>query len=339
MKAVVIALALIATGAVLYNHCATQTNQVDLGELWSAWKFQHAKEYTVSEESVRRAIFEENYKMIQAHNADETQTFKKALNKFADLTGEEFKEAVRCMDKASGVHDEYCPSAVNCPTFPKTSQTTWDWRTKGAVTPVKNQGQCGSCWAFSTTGSLEGLYYLNKKVLLSFSEQQLVDCSSSCYGCNGCWPYVAMEYSAKHGMALEKLYPYHAYQSQCNIPKNISLINTNTGYECVEQKSVEQMQAAVVQQPVSIAVEADQSSFQFYSSGVVTSGCGDSLDHAILIVGFDLTQEGSNYWIVKNSWGADWGNQGYIWIGADDSANQGYGVCGILRCGTIPTNK
>merc|ERR1712146_511207 len=125
-----------------------------------------------------------------------------------------------------------------------------------------------------------------------------------CYGCNGCWPYVAMEYSAKHGMALEKLYPYHAYQSQCNIPKNISLINTNTGYECVEQKSVEQMQAAVVQQPVSIAVEADQSSFQFYSSGVVTSGCGDSLDHAILIVGFDLTQEGSNYWIVKNSWGA-----------------------------------
>merc|ERR1719378_774329 len=153
-----------------------------------------------------------------------------------------------------------------------------DWSQKGAVTPVKNQGQCGSCWSFSTTASLEGLYYLNKKVLLSFSEQQLVDCSSSCYGCNGCWPYVAMEYSAKHGMALEKLYPYHAYQSQCNIPKNISLINTNTGYECVEQKSVEQMQAAVVQQPVSIAVEADQSSFQFYSSGVVTSGCGDSLD-------------------------------------------------------------
>lgn len=337
MKAVIAALALVATGLVVYQNVVSNMNQPQIDELWASWKAQHGKAYTATQELTRKSVFAANHAKIMAHNANPESTFTMALNKFADLTADEFKEEVRCMDKAqNSVGDEYCPSAVNCPTLPSTSQTSWDWRKKGAVTPIKNQGQCGSCWAFSTTGSLEGLYYLDKNVLLSFSEQQLVDCSSSCYGCNGCWPYVAMEYSAKHGMALEKLYPYKGYDESCRIPKNISLINTNTGYQCVAQKDAEQMYAATVQQPVSIAVEADQSAWQFYNSGVVKSGCGDGLDHAVLIVGFDKSE---GYFIVKNSWGTSWGESGYIRISDDSSANSGYGVCGIYRCGTLPISK
>mmetsp|Transcript_36108 Transcript_36108/g.32493 ORF Transcript_36108/g.32493 Transcript_36108/m.32493 type:complete len:174 (+) Transcript_36108:224-745(+) len=172
-----------------------------------------------------------------AHNADPTQTYTLALNKFADLTGAEFKETVRCLDKVEGASsgDEYCPSAVNCTALPTTSQTKWNWKDKGAVTFVKNQEQCGSCWAFSATGALEGLYFLNNNILLSFSEQQMVDCDSDCYGCKGCWSDVAMEYSAKQGMALEKLYPYRGYQRSCKLTPNISLIHTNTGYQCIQQ--------------------------------------------------------------------------------------------------------
>jgi len=215
----------------------------------------------------------------------------------------------------------------------------------GAVTAIKNQGQCGSCWAFSTTGSLEGLYYLNHSVLLSFSEQQIVSCDTTCEACDGCWPYMAMLYTAKAGIEPEKLYPYVSGNGEvpkCHYKKNLT-VSANTGYQCVQQENSEQLLAALTQQPVSIAVEADQSAWQFYSAGVVNSECGAALDHAVLLVGWGAFQGEDNFnWFVKNSWGADWGMNGYIWIGAgstNNEQNEGYGQCGILRCATLPVNN
>jgi C1A family cysteine protease len=302
-------------------------------QLWTSWKAQYGRVYgSQQEDNARFAIFQANYARIQAHNADSTQTFTMGLNKMADLTGEEFKiQYASC--HGTGVGDEYCPSAVDCPTFPETNETAVNWTQSGAVTPIKNQQQCGSCWAFSTTGSLEGLYYLNHTILISFSEQQLVDCASSCYGCDGCWPYMAMNYTATYGIEPEKVYPYKAVQGTCKYNKAVALA-ANTGYECVTQKSVDQLKAALVQQPVSIAVEADQNAWQFYKTGTVTAGCGDTLDHAVLLTGMT-----ADAWYVKNSWGTDWGENGYIWLGQSASINQGYGVCGILRCGTVPINE
>jgi len=334
MKTALLAVTAFAIASlVIINYHARNTETENIDELWASWKVQYDRAYESSgDEMVKKAIFVENYNKIRAHNSNPENTFTMALNQFGDLTAEEFKEEVRCMEKSSNAFgDEYCPSARNCQPF-EGGPSSVDWRDKGAVTPVKNQGQCGSCWAFSTTGSLEGLYYLNNDNLLSFSEQELVDCSSSCYGCNGCFPYIAMEYTASHGIVLESEYPYNAAQGDCNMPSD-QPHKVNSGYRCVAQSSVEDMQGAVAGQPVSIAIEADQSTFQFYNSGIITSGCGDSLDHAVLIVGYDMDEK---YWIVKNSWGSSWGEDGYVRISTNEDANGGYGVCGILRCGTVP---
>jgi len=314
-----------------------------LNQLWSQWKTQYGKSYaTAEEDSQRFAIFSANNARVISHNADSSYTYTLGLNKFADLTGDEFKATYASCAKGGmvgNVNDEYCPSAENCPTMPAPTFTTLNWTTYGAVTGVKNQEQCGSCWAFSTTGSLEGLYYLNHTVLLSFSEQQLVDCDKQCEGCDGCWPYLAMEYTAQYGIELEKVYPYKGVQGKCKYNKAVAF-NANTGYQCIAQKNQEQLLAGLQSQPVSIAVEADQNAWQLYSSGVVNKGCGAQLDHAVLLTGWgpDNGQTNSSYY-VKNSWGTDWGMNGYIWIGANTADNTGYGICGILRCGTLPINS
>jgi C1A family cysteine protease len=317
----------------------TAQNETEMQQLWAAWKTQFGKHYsTPQEDEARFLIFQQNYAKVQAHNADPTQTFTMAMNLFADLTGEEFS-AQMASCHGTGVGDEYCPSAVDCPTYPDANFTSINWTTTGAVTPIKNQGQCGSCWAFSTTGALEALYFLNQsqKLLVSFSEQQLVDCASSCYGCDGCWPYMAMEYTAQYGIEPEKVYPYKGVQGTCQYKSSLA-IKVNTNYSCVTQKSVDQLKAALQIQPVSVAVEADQNAWQLYSKGVVTSGCGATLDHAVLLTGFG-TYDNQQAWYVKNSWGTSWGLNGYIWLGTSTSQNTGYGVCGILRCGTLPTDE
>jgi len=144
-----------------------------------------------------------------------------------------------------------------------------------------------------------------------------------------------MNYTATYGLEPEKIYPYKASKGKCKY-QQLAALKVNTGYQCIQQKSVEQLKAAVAMQPVSIAVEADQDAWQHYSHGTVTSGCGALLDHAVLLTGYDTKK---NIWIVKNSWGTSWGDRGYIHLSMDAKANQGYGVCGILRCATIPVNN
>ena len=217
-----------------------------------------------------------------------------------------------------------------------------NWVTKGGVTPVKDQGQCGSCWSFSTTGALEGAFFNSAGNLQSFSEQQLVDCDNlknggHDHGCNGGLMDNAFEWIAKNGgLCLESAYPYVSGTTQkpnANCAKTCSVVkgSTVTDFVDVTPSSDLAMVSAIAQQPVSIAIEADQREFQLYKSGVFTGECGTNLDHGVLVVGY-----GSDYYLVKNSWGVTWGDQGYIKLGRGSQYNNGQGQCGILLQGSYP---
>jgi len=204
--------------------------------------------------------------------------------------------------------------------------TSFDWRNAApaVVTPVKNQQQCGSCWAFSTTGSVEGNVFIKSGKLISLSEQQLVDCSQAQgnQGCEGGLMDQAFQYIiSNNGITSEANYAYTAMDGTCNTTAAAQVVSTITGYTDVTSGSESALIAAVAQGPVSVAIEADQACFQFYTGGILSDpSCGTNLDHGVLAVGYDSTQK---YWIVKNSWGTSWGMSGYINIA------MGMDECGI----------
>ena len=215
-----------------------------------------------------------------------------------------------------------------------------DWTAQGAVTPVKDQGQCGSCWSFSTTGALEGAYYIKNGALNSYSEQHLVSCDTSDFGCNGGWMDNAFQWVKKNGgICYEEDYPYESgttgqtgvcEDSKCTKDSGVA----PSGFVDVEKYSDEALMSAIAQQPVSVAIQADQSNFQLYQSGVLTSSCGTTLDHGVLAVGYGTSADGTDYYKVKNSWGASWGEDGYILLGRGEYnvnvMGQNQGQCGIL---------
>jgi hypothetical protein len=207
-----------------------------------------------------------------------------------------------------------------------------DWRTKGAVTPVKNQGQCGSCWSFSTTGSTEGRVQIKTGSLASLSEQQLMDCSvkegdHSCQG--GLMDYGFQYIIDNGGIDSEADYPYLERNEACNKAKEANKISTITAFTDVTPKNENDLATAVAAGPVSVAIEADQRAFQSYKSGILSGVCGTKLDHGVLAVGY-----GDGYWIVKNSWGATWGMDGYVQLkrGGINPA----GECGIASQPSFP---
>merc|ERR1719362_857643 len=216
--------------------------------------------------------------------------------------------------------------------FEETNASSVNWVEAGAVTAVKNQGSCGSCWAFSSTGSIEGAHYVATGELLSFSEQQLVDCSTIRYGnmdCNGGLQTGAYNYYKNHAAELESVYPYtsgNGDDSTSCLAESLSATAVEvSSYVNVTPSNSAQMKAALDTQPLAVAIEADKFVFQTYQSGVLTSSkCGTSLDHAVLAVGYG-TEDGQDYWLVKNSWDTTWGDQGYIKLGMDSSD----GTCGV----------
>lgn len=258
--------------------------------------------------------------LIAHHNSNNENTFTLASNKFADYTPAEYKKLLgyKRMPKANAQYAEFDLTAV---------PDSIDWRTKGAVTPVKDQGQCGSCWAFSTTGSLEGRDAIATGTLQSYSEQQLVDCDYSTdgnQGCNGGDMGLAMDYSAKNPLELESDYPYKAIDGKCSYKADKGH-SKNKGHTNVKQNSLPDLKAAIAQGPVSVAIEADTMVFQFYNGGILNSkSCGTNLDHGVLAVGYG-SENNKPYYIVKNSWGPSWGEQGYLRIAQVDGA----GICGI----------
>merc|ERR1712087_964678 len=224
-------------------------------------------------------------------------SYSLAMNQFGDLTQDEFADTYLSKFETDRPKDIHVFDTTNLP-------ASVDWTTKGAVTAVKNQGQCGSCWAFSTTGSIEGAWEIASGKLVSISEQQFVDCDTVDSGCNGGLMDNGFKYAEGNALCTEQSYPYNAKKSQC-AKQNCTIAIPQggvTGYKDVAD-SEQALMSALNQQPVSIAIEADKSDFRLYHSGVLQGLCGASLDHGVLAVGYG-TEDGKDYWLVKNSWGA-----------------------------------
>jgi C1A family cysteine protease len=286
--------------------------------------------------------FADNEDYISAHNA-KGKSYQLGHNQFSHLSTDEYKQYVKLGLMTSEPSGEFVHSAPN---NLSSVPTEIDWTTKGAVTPVKNQGQCGSCWSFSTTGSLEGAYFLKYGTLESFSEQNFVDCDNrknggKDMGCNGGLMDNAFNWAAKNGgVCTEAGYPYTSGntkkagtcdQSKCTKNANVA----PKSHTDVQKNSDSAMMSALAQQPVSIAIQADQKDFQLYKSGVFTGDCGAQLDHGVLAVGYG-TQSGTDFYKVKNSWGVTWGDQGYILLGRGSQYNNGAGQCGMLSSASYP---
>jgi len=283
------------------------------------------KQYPVEEFFDRFNTFKANLELIEAHNGG-FSSYKLGINQFADLSPAEFKHFLGLRPR----DNSYARSQNEAPVSNVTPSNDIDWTQKGAVTPVKDQAQCGSCWAFSTTGSMEGIVQIKTGQLISLSEQELVDCagSSGNQGCNGGLMDDAFEWIIKNGgLASEASYPYTARDGTC---KGLPSVASIAGYKDVQQGSEAALMTALNTQPVSIAIEADQSSFQLYRSGVFTGPCGQQLDHGVLLVGSG-TDGGQQYWRVKNSWGASWGDKGFIRI------IRGQNMCGLSNMASYPT--
>ena len=302
-------------------------------DAFSDWRFFNNKTYeSMHEQIYRSSVFYENLRRIEMHNSLGLP-WKMGANKFADLTRTEFRSMYIQGGYTPRSNARFAYHPIQSTALPNSV----DWSQKGGVTPVKNQGQCGSCWAFSTTGSVEGAYFVKTGKLFSLSEQQLVDCSQAegNQGCNGGLMDYAFKYILDNkGLTNETNYPYTAEDGTCNAAKAKQVAATITSFHDVQVNSDVALMTAIVQQPVSVAVEADQDSFQLYTSGVMTSACGTNLDHGVLAVGYGSLGN-KDYYKVKNSWGADWGMNGYILLGRG-SYNGGQGQCGILMDPSYP---
>jgi cathepsin L len=293
------------------------------------WMRTHNKVYSNEEFHQRWQIWRNNFKFVEEFNK-KGLSFTVGMNKFADLTVDEFNTHFKGLKKVSITVPEN-PEAMSTATLP----ASVDWRTRGVVTGIKNQGQCGSCWAFSTTGSLEGAHALNTGQLVSLSEQNLVDCSQAegNNGCDGGLMDDGFQYVINNkGIDTEASYPYTAEDGTCQYnPANCGSLLV--AFQDVQSGSESALQtASATIGPVSVAIDASHSSFQMYSSGVYYEpDCSATqLDHGVLVVGYG-TSAGSDYWIVKNSWGTDWGMNGYIWMSRNRNNN-----CGIATMASYP---
>jgi len=310
-----------------------------VAEEWETFKARHSKQYTdKSEENFRLKVFMENKQRIAKHNkraANGLHGFTLAMNEFGDLLSHEFVSVMNGF-KRSYKLDSYNGSTYLSPNNVVVPPSV-DWRTKGYVTEVKNQGQCGSCWAFSSTGALEGQHYRKLGVMTSLSEQNLIDCSHN-YGNDGCegglmdnaFTYI----KENHGIDKENTYPYEAKDRKCRYkPRDIGA--TDSGFVDIPAGNEEKLKEAVATVgPVSVAIDASHESFQFYSQGVYDEEqcSSEQLDHGVLVVGYGTTADTKeDYWIVKNSWGTQWGDGGYIKMSRNKS-NQ----CGIATSASYP---
>ncbi|XP_073146599.1 senescence-specific cysteine protease SAG39-like isoform X2 [Henckelia pumila] len=298
------------------------------------WMTQNGRVYKDDTEKTKRfKIFKKNVEYIESFNEARLRSYKLGINKLADLTNEEFRAARNGYKRGSHPKASSNFKYSNVSAVP----SSVDWRKKGAVTDIKDQGQCGCCWAFSAVAAIEGIHQLTTGKLVSLSEQELVDCDTSeDQGCNGGLMDYAFQYIiGNKGLTTESNYPYQGVDGTCSTQKESSHVAKITGYEDVPANSESSLLKAVANQPVSIAIDAGGSDFQFYSNGVFTGECGTDLDHGVTAVGYGKTSDDTKYWLVKNSWGSSWGESGYIRMQRGIFAAEG--LCGIAMEASYPT--
>jgi cathepsin L len=308
---------LLFVALVLINALSESDNQ----KAFTEWMQKYNKIYSSNEFAPRYAIWKSNIDFINKHNS-ENHTFTVGMNSFGDLTAKEFK----------AIYNGLVPIAITLSNQASNYliPEDVDWRKDGAVTGIKNQGQCGSCWTFSSTGGIEGQWKLHKGPLVSLSEQNILDCDTQAYGCSGGWMDWAFAYVERNGgIDTEASYPYEAVKKACRYNPADKGASIN-GYQDVTPYGNENALANAIASvgPISVAIDASHSSFQFYRGGIYYEPlCSTTaLDHAVLAVGY-----GPGYYIVKNSWGTDWGLAGYINMSRDRNNN-----CGIASRASHP---
>ncbi|KAL6201804.1 hypothetical protein ACLB2K_025517 [Fragaria x ananassa] len=295
-----------------------------IADKYEQWMAKYGRIYPDSKEKERRfAIFKKNVEFVEKFNSERNTTCTLSINKFSDMTNEEFlrhqtgfKMPTVSSSTTSSSEDQLSTKQSGPNNTTSDIPARIDWREHGAVTPIKDQGECGACWAFTAVAAVEGITKIKTGKLISLSEQQLVDCDSRNHGCNSNYIDVAFKYIQKNGgIAEEKNYPYRGNDNEkCNIKKKGQHAALITGYRTIPAGRQDLLLKAVSIQPVSAAIEGRGDAFRHYHNGVFKGPCGDEVNHAVTIIGYGTSEDGFDYWLIKNSWGLDWGDNGYMKI-------------------------
>ncbi|RLM68951.1 zingipain-2-like [Panicum miliaceum] len=293
------------------------------------WMAKHGRAYNGEAEKAHRfQVFKANAAFVDRSNAAAGKKYHLAINEFADMTSDEFMALYTGFKPVPTGVKKMPGFMYGNVTLSSDDQQMVDWRQKGAVTGVKNQGHCGCCWAFSAVAAVEGIHQISTGNLVSLSEQQVLDCSTDGNnGCNGGFMDNAFQYIIDNGgLTTEDAYSYNAAQGTC---QSVQPMVTISGYQDVPSEDEAALAAAVANQPVSVAIDAHN--FQFYNGGVMTGdSCGTDLNHAVTAIGYGTAEDGSPYWLLKNQWGQNWGEGGYMRL------ERGTGACGVAKRACYP---